>query len=93
MEKVPKNVKIDEIKKDIEENENIDNVHHIHIWSMDGVNNYMTAHIHLNKVLSEEEIIKTKNDVKNKLMEDKINHITLEVEYFNEKCDSSKCKN
>lgn len=93
MEKVPKNVKIDEIKKDIEENENIDNVHHIHIWSMDGVNNYMTAHIHLNKVLSEEEIIKTKNDVKNKLIEDKINHITLEVEYFNEKCDSSKCKN
>ena len=93
MEKVPKNVKIDEIKKDIEENENIDNVHHIHIWSMDGINNYMTAHIHLNKVLSEEEIIKTKNDVKNKLMEDKINHITLEVEYFNERCDSSKCKN
>ena len=93
MEKVPKNVKIDEIRKDIEENENIDNVHHIHIWSMDGVNNYMTAHIHLNKVLSEEEIIKTKNDVKNKLKEDKINHITLEVEYFNEKCDSSKCKN
>lgn len=93
MEKVPKNVKIDEIKKDIEENENIDNVHHIHIWSMDGVNNYMTAHIHLNKVLSEEEIVKTKNDVKNKLKEDKINHITLEVEYFNEKCDSDKCKN
>lgn len=93
MEKVPKNVKIDEIKKNIESNENIDNVHHIHIWSMDGVNNYMTAHIHLNKILNEEEIIKTKNDVKNKLKEDKINHITLEVEYFNEKCDSSNCKN
>lgn len=93
MEKVPKNVKIDEIKKDIESNENIDNVHHIHIWSMDGVNNYMTAHIHLNKILNEEEIIKTKNDVKNKLKENKINHITLEVEYFNEKCDSSNCKN
>lgn len=93
MEKVPKNVKIDEIKKNIESNENIDNIHHIHIWSMDGVNNYMTAHIHLNKVLSEEEIVKTKNDVKNKLKEDKINHITLEVEYFNEKCNSDKCKN
>lgn len=93
MEKVPKNVKIDEIKKNIESNENIDNVHHIHIWSMDGVNNYMTAHIHLNKILNEEEIINTKNDVKNKLKEDKINHITLEVEYFNEKCDSSNCKN
>lgn len=93
MEKVPKNVKIDEIKKNIESNENIDNVHHIHIWSIDGVNNYMTAHIHLNKVLSEEEIVKTKNDVKNKLKEDKINHITLEVEYFNEKCNSDKCKN
>ena len=53
----------------------------------------MTAHIHLNKNLSEEEIIKIKNDIKNKLKEDKISQITLEVEYFNEKCDSDKCKN
>lgn len=87
MEKVPKNIKIDNIKKDIEENENIDNIHHIHIWSLDGVNSYMTAHIHLNKVLSEEEIIKTKNDIKNKLKDNKINHVTLEIEYFNEKCN------
>lgn len=93
MEKVPKNIKIDTIKKDIEENDNIDNVHHIHIWSIDGINNYMTAHIHLNKTLSEEDIIKTKNDIKSKLKEDKINHVTLEVEYSNEKCDSDKCKN
>lgn len=93
MEKVPKNIKIDEIKKEIEENENIDKVHYIHIWSMDGINNYMTAHIHLNKNLSEEEIIKIKNDIKNKLKEYNISQITLEVEYFNEKCDSDKCKN
>lgn len=93
MEKVPKNIKVDTIKNDIEENENVDNVHHIHIWSMDGVNNYMTAHIHLNKVLSEQDIINVKNSIKNKLREDKISHITLEVEYFNEKCDEEECKN
>ncbi len=93
MEKVPKNIKIDTIKSDIEENENVDNVHHIHVWSMDGVNNYMTAHIHLNKVLSEQDIINVKNSIKNKLKEDKISHITLEVEYFNEKCDEEECKN
>ncbi len=93
MEKVPKNVKIDTIKKDIEDNENIDNVHHIHIWSMDGINNYMTAHIHLNKILSEQDIINTKNNIKNKLKEDKISHVTLEVEYFNEKCNDEECKN
>ena len=77
----------------VPENENIDKVHHIHIWSMDGINNYMTAHIHLNKILGEDEIIKIKNDIKNKLKEDKISQITLEVEYFNEKCDCGKCKN
>lgn len=93
MEKVPKNIKVDTIKNDIEENENVDNVHHIHIWSMDGVNNYMTAHIHLNKVLSEQDIINVKNSIKNKLREEKISHITLEVEYFNEKCDEEECKN
>ena len=53
----------------------------------------MTAHIHLNKILSEQDIINTKNNIKNKLKEDKISHITLEVEYFNEKCNDEECKN
>ena len=37
--------------------------------------------------------VELKNNIKNKLKEDKISHITLEVEYFNEKCNDEECKN
>ena len=37
--------------------------------------------------------VNTKNNIKNKLKEDKISHVTLEVEYFNEKCNDEECKN
>ena len=87
MEKVPSNIKIDKIKKDIESIDNIDEVHHIHVWSMDGVKNYITVHVHLDKDLSNEEIAKVKENVRSKLNEDGIHHTTIEIEYFNEKCN------
>ena len=37
--------------------------------------------------------VNTKNNIKNKHKEDKISHVTLEVEYFNEKCNDEECKN
>jgi len=92
LEKVPNDIKIDEIKDKIKDNnKTVDNVHHIHIWSLDGVNNYMTAHVLLNKDLTKEELIQLKNNIKKQVKELNINHITIEIEYFNEKCENKKC--
>lgn len=91
MEKVPKNLDVEKIKIKIEKKyESIKNLHHIHLWSLDGINNCMTAHILLNKDLSKEEIINLKNDIKNDLKDD-ISHITLEIEYLSENCNNKKC--
>ena len=92
MEKVPTNINIEEIKNKItENNKNINNIHHVHIWSLDGINNYMTAHILLENNLSEKEIISLKNDIKNQLKKENINHVTLEIEYKNELCKTKEC--
>ena len=92
MEKVPKNIKVDAIEKDIETSfDSIKDMHHIHVWSLDGVNNCMTAHIHLSKDLNRDEIIALKKDIKKKLSSHKIYHATLEIEYINEKCDNKNC--
>ena len=93
MEKVPSNIKIDKIVKEIlEKNTCIKDIHHIHIWTMDGTNNYMTAHVHLNTSLSEDEIIKLKEELKKELRERDIYHVTLEIEYSNENCEGANCK-
>lgn len=92
MQKVPDNINISDIKNKIEKKfENIRDVHHIHVWTMDGESNYMTAHISLNQSLNEKDIISLKNEIKLFLHNFEIEHCTLEIEYYNEKCSSTKC--
>ena len=45
LERIPNGISIDELKSHLLEIENILDIHHIHIWSIDGVNNYATIHV------------------------------------------------
>lgn len=92
MDKVPSDININDIsKKILLKFSNIKDIHHIHVWSIDGVNNYMTAHILLNKSINESNIIQLKKELKNYLISLNIQHSTLEIEYPNEECSSNKC--
>lgn len=92
MDKVPTDIDIGDICKKVEKKfDDIKEIHHIHVWSMDGENNYLTAHILLNKSIKEEEIIKIKRELKDYLSSLNIHHSTLEIEYHNEKCSTTKC--
>ena len=92
MDKVPNDIDVNSVKKSIEKKfTDIKEVHHIHVWSIDGVSNYMTAHIVLAKDLSKDKIISLKKDVKNFLNELNIIHSTLEIEYHTELCESNHC--
>lgn len=90
MSKTPKNININEITKELK-NDNIKEIHHIHIWTLYKDSYCMTCHVVLNKQLSENEIINLKNSLKESLKKYKINHTTLEIEYQNENCNSKKC--
>ena len=92
MDKVPNDIDVNSVKKSIEKKfTDIKEVHHIHVWSIDGVSNYMTAHIVLVKDLSKDKIISLKKDVKVFLNELNIIHSTLEIEYHTELCESNHC--
>ncbi len=90
MEKTPDDINIGKIKEMIEKDESIKEIHHIHVWSLDGINNYMTAHLVLNKEYKEKEIIQIKKKIKGLIKDFNIEHTTLEIEYFNEICESKK---
>lgn len=87
LEKVPSDLSIDEIKKHLLEIKDVLNVHHIHIWSIDGYNNFATMHVVVKK---NSKIIKDK--IREELMEHGISHVTIELETENEKCESDKCQ-
>lgn len=88
LEKTPKGIEIEELKEHLLKIKNVEDVHHIHIWSMDGVNNYATMHI----VTEVKDTQKLKNDVKEELKEHGINHTTIEIEEKDYKCCETECK-
>ncbi len=86
LEKVPKNVCVDEIKEHILKVEGVIDVHHIHIWSLDGQNNFATMHIVSNECQKE-----LKEKIREELFEHGINHATLEFEKDGEHCEKKHC--
>lgn len=86
LEKAPSGIDISEIENHITEIDGVLGVHHIHIWSMDGNNNYATMHIVTN---ADHHEIKEK--VREELSEHGIGHATLELEAEGEHCHSEHC--
>ena len=76
LEKTPSNINIRKIKKELLKNKNIANINHIHIWSMDGYDNYATLHV----IIKNDEVEKMENIIKDYLKENNINHSTIEIE-------------
>ncbi len=87
LEKTPHNINISEIKEHLAHIDGVKDVHHIHIWSMDGHNNYATMHIVTNE---ETHLIKEK--VREELAEHGITHATLELETEGERCHEENCR-
>ncbi len=88
LEKTPSDIDVDELKKHLEKIKGIDDIHHIHVWTMDNMNNYATLHI----VTKEKNIKKLKHNIREELIEHNINHVTIEIEDENEGCESEKCE-
>lgn len=86
LEKTPNNISIDKIKKELKDIEEVIDIHHIHVWSIDGENNYATMHVVVNKITA-----KIKNTIKEKLLDLDIEHVTLELETKDEKCNEKDC--
>ena len=86
LEKTPHGIDVCEIKEHISGIDDIIDVHHIHIWSMDGLHNYATMHIVTNTDSHE-----IKEKIRKELREYGIGHATLELESEGEFCHEQYC--
>lgn len=86
LEKTPHGFDVAEISEHISEIDGVIDVHHIHIWSMDGQSNYATMHIVTNSDVSQ-----IKDKIRNELKEHGIGHATLELEAGSELCHDKHC--
>ncbi len=87
LEKTPDTVDIEELKDHIKHIEEVIDVHHIHVWSMDGQNNYATMHI-----VTSYETYEVRQKIREELRKHGICHVTLELEKAEDPCNEKKCQ-
>lgn len=86
LEKIPAGITLDEIREHVSEIPGVIDVHHIHVWSMNGYDKYATMHI-----VTDEDSVKIKHEIREELLEHGISHVTLELERPDEECSETDC--
>ena len=86
LEKAPQGTNAFELEKIVCDIGGITEVHHVHVWSIDGTNNYATMHVVTNNDSTE-----IKQAIRQKLCERGIRHVTLEFEKGCEVCNEKHC--
>lgn len=86
LERTPDNIKVEGIKSKLLEIDGILDVHHIHVWSMDGHQNFATMH-----VVSDMCGHEIKEKIREEMQKCSIDHVTIELEKSDEHCHGRNC--
>ncbi|WP_457745583.1 cation diffusion facilitator family transporter [Sulfurimonas sp.] len=81
MQATPKNINIEDVKREVETLDGVVNMHHIHLWQMDEHKNSFEAHIVIQDI---DKMLDIKKEIKELLSQEfHIKHSTLEFELTN----------
>lgn len=86
LEKIPHGIQVEELQAHLCHIDGVEDVHHIHVWSMDGTAHYATMH-----VVANGDSHHIKDAVRAELREHGIVHATLELEAPGEHCHEEHC--
>lgn len=89
---VPDDINIENLQQRIVEQSNALAVHHTHVWTLEGEKNFLSTHLIVRDQMKRDDIIELKTRVKKLLAEEGIDHVTVEIEYENEECESEDCR-
>ncbi len=87
----PDVINTESIRKKLLNIENINNIHDMHLWTLDGSYNVLSLHLVLDDVSSYLKLYKAKESTKKILREFNIEHATIEIESEGEECELLNC--
>ncbi|MBD3653957.1 cation diffusion facilitator family transporter [Kangiella sp.] len=74
------------VYKTLIELEEVDSIHHLHLWSLDGEHHVLTAHLALQDALSMQQQLELKKSIAERLSKFNLEHTTIELEMTDEQC-------
>jgi cobalt-zinc-cadmium efflux system protein len=87
---VPEKIKMEELERGITDIDGVKDVHHTHIWSLDGANHILSCDVVVKRETGREEIMKIKSRAKQIAGDFGVDHATIEIEFEDEHCDEKK---
>ena len=87
----PVEIDLEHIIEELKEIEPINDVHDLHIWSLDDNYNVLTAHVSLKESVPMEQLVELKSKIRSVLYEEEVHHATIEFEAPNELCVFENC--
>lgn len=88
---IPLDLDISNITNQLQLFDGVNNVHDLHIWSVDGIYNVLTVHVVVNNTLDMEKLAELKISLRHTLKQNGIEHATIEFESSDEDCCMEKC--
>ncbi|MDR0754123.1 MAG: cation diffusion facilitator family transporter [Prevotellaceae bacterium] len=82
---VPSNINYEKIEQIIKSHADVKDIHHLHIWALSTTKNALTVHIVLSDMNNMETV---KANIRQLLHDAGIDHVTLEFELENTKCEN-----
>ena len=86
LQAVPDQQMLETISEQLSSLENIREIHHVHLWSLDGERHVLTAHLVTNQVFDPATQNRIKLDISNRLRGFDLAHTTIEFEFPDESC-------
>ncbi|MBL7546130.1 MAG: cation transporter [Bdellovibrionaceae bacterium] len=83
----PDQVQIEAVKQKIIQSQGVQNVHHLHLWSMDGTHHILTMHLIVQENTTNEAAHELKAQLKKSLFDEfHITEATIEIEWPHQTC-------
>ena len=76
----------DKIRRSLTQLPEVNGIHHMHFWSLDGESHVLTAHLELFDKFDVNELIRLKEQVAKELSSYNLSHTTIEFEFPQEAC-------
>jgi len=87
LQEVPRGINQEKLREEILQLREIESVHDVHIWTMDGENHILTLHIVVKDGAAKMSIMDLKNRVRELALKYDIGHVTIETEGTDECAD------
>ena len=88
---VPRNIDVEKIRSEIKMMDRVQDIHHVHVWAISTTKNALTAHVVVENDIDLSAIAEVKHDIKHKISDLGIHHITIEIETKAEHCHDPDC--